>query len=47
MDPHAYLFFFVVIINAIPTGGTNTFGNLIYTGFGFVRLHAKYALGSL
>lgn len=29
-DPQTYFFFFVTISNAIPTGGVNTFGNLVF-----------------
>ncbi|KAJ7928853.1 MFS general substrate transporter [Mycena leptocephala] len=38
MDPQLYFFFFVTVSNAIPTGGINTFGNLIYVGLGFTAL---------
>ncbi|KAF7374742.1 MFS general substrate transporter [Mycena sanguinolenta] len=38
MDPQLYFFFFVTVSNAIPTGGVNTFGNLIYVGLGFSPL---------
>ncbi|KAJ7928852.1 MFS general substrate transporter [Mycena leptocephala] len=34
MDPQLYFFFFVTVSNAIPTGGINTFGNLIYSVLG-------------
>ncbi|KAJ6513057.1 MFS general substrate transporter [Mycena sanguinolenta] len=38
MDPQLYFFFFVTVSNAIPSGGVNTFGNLIYVGLGFSPL---------
>lgn len=37
-DPQTFFFFFVVIINSLPNGGTTSFGNLIYTSFGFSNL---------
>jgi ACS family allantoate permease-like MFS transporter len=38
MDPQTYFFFFVVIANSLPNGGTTTFGNLVYVSFGFTSL---------
>ncbi|KAF7336778.1 MFS general substrate transporter [Mycena venus] len=38
VDPQLYFFFFVTVSNAIPTGGVNTFGNLIYVSLGFTPL---------
>ncbi|KAM0752589.1 MFS general substrate transporter [Meredithblackwellia eburnea MCA 4105] len=37
-DPQLYFFFFVTVSNSIPTGGVNTFGNLIFVGLGFSAL---------
>lgn len=37
-DPQTYFFFFVVIVNSLPNGGTTSFGNLIYVSFGFTNL---------
>ncbi|KAJ6531987.1 MFS general substrate transporter [Mycena capillaripes] len=37
-DPRLYFFFFVTVSQAIPVGGINTFGNLIYVGLGFSPL---------
>lgn len=37
-DPQTYFFFFTVLINSIPNGGTTSFGNLVYVGFGFTAL---------
>lgn len=34
-DPVVYIFFFLVLINALPNGGTTSFGNLIFVSFGF------------
>lgn len=37
-DPQTYFFFFMALVNAIPNGGLTSFGNLVYTGFGFSSL---------
>ncbi|KAJ5113980.1 hypothetical protein N7456_002514 [Penicillium angulare] len=37
-DPQTYFFFFLVIVNSIPNGGTTAFGNLVYVSFGFTPL---------
>lgn len=37
-DPQTYFFFFTVLINSIPNGGTTSFGNLVYVSFGFTAL---------
>ncbi|CAI7587773.1 unnamed protein product [Penicillium glandicola] len=37
-DPQTYFFFFLVIVNSIPNGGTTAFGNLVYVSFGFTAL---------
>lgn len=37
-DPQTYFFFLMALINAIPNGGLTSFGNLVYTGFGFSSL---------
>lgn len=37
-DPQTYFFFFTVIINSLPNGGTTAFGNLVYVSFGFTPL---------
>lgn len=37
-DPQTYFFVFVVIVNALPNGGTTSFGNLVYLSFGFTPL---------
>ncbi|RDW84269.1 hypothetical protein BP6252_01859 [Coleophoma cylindrospora] len=37
-DPQTYFFFFVTVANALPNGGTTTFGNLVYSSFGFSSL---------
>jgi hypothetical protein len=37
-DPQTYFFFFLVIVNSIPNGGTTAFGNLVYVSFGFSPL---------
>lgn len=34
-DPVVYIFFFLTFINALPNGGTTSFGNLIFVSFGF------------
>lgn len=39
-DPQTYFFFFVSLVNAVPNGGLTSFGNLVYTGFGFSALDA-------
>ncbi|RSL82192.1 hypothetical protein CEP52_017026 [Fusarium oligoseptatum] len=33
-----YFFFFTVIVNSLPNGGTTAFGNLVYVSFGFTNL---------
>ncbi|EIM91216.1 MFS general substrate transporter [Stereum hirsutum FP-91666 SS1] len=38
LDPQLYFFFFVTVSNAIPTGGVNTFGNIIFVSLGFSAL---------
>jgi hypothetical protein len=37
-DPQTYFFFFLVLVNSIPNGGTTAFGNLVYVSFGFSPL---------
>lgn len=37
-DPQTWFFFFLVIVNSIPNGGTTAFGNLVYVSFGFTNL---------
>ncbi|KAH8736459.1 major facilitator superfamily domain-containing protein [Ilyonectria robusta] len=37
-DPQTYFFFFTVIVNSLPNGGTTSFGNLVYVSFGFTPL---------
>ncbi|KAJ9156304.1 Major facilitator superfamily transporter [Pleurostoma richardsiae] len=37
-DPQTYFFFFTVIVNSLPNGGTTSFGNLVYVSFGFSSL---------
>lgn len=37
-DPQTYFFFFVTIVNALPNGGTTSFGSLVYVSFGFSAL---------
>ncbi|RTE69570.1 hypothetical protein BHE90_016046 [Fusarium euwallaceae] len=37
-DPQTYFFFFTVIVNSLPNGGTTAFGNLVYVSFGFTNL---------
>lgn len=37
-DPQTYFFFFTVIVNSLPNGGTTSFGNLVYVSFGFTNL---------
>lgn len=37
-DPQTYFFFVLVLVNAIPNGGTAAFGNLVYVSFGFTPL---------
>ncbi|KAF2770249.1 MFS general substrate transporter [Teratosphaeria nubilosa] len=34
-DPQTHFFFFTSLVNAMPNGGTTTFGNLVYESFGF------------
>jgi MFS transporter, ACS family, allantoate permease len=37
-DPQVYFLFFAQLVNAAPNSGINTFGNLVYTSFGFSPL---------
>lgn len=37
-DPQTYFFFFVTVVNAVPNGGTTSFGSLVYVSFGFTAL---------
>jgi ACS family allantoate permease-like MFS transporter len=37
-DPQVYFLFFAQLVNAAPNSGINTFGNLVYTSFGFTPL---------
>jgi MFS transporter, ACS family, allantoate permease len=37
-DPQNYFFFVTVLVNSFPNGGTTSFGNLVYVGFGFTAL---------
>ncbi|RDW61677.1 hypothetical protein BP5796_11569 [Coleophoma crateriformis] len=37
-DPQTYFFFILSIVNALPVGGNNAFGNLVYKSFGFTSL---------
>jgi ACS family allantoate permease-like MFS transporter len=37
-DPQTWFFFFLVLVNSIPNGGTTAFGNLVYVSFGFSSL---------
>ncbi|ORY23677.1 major facilitator superfamily domain-containing protein [Naematelia encephala] len=37
-DPQTYFFFFITVTCQMPNGGVTTFGNLVYTSFGFSAL---------
>jgi ACS family allantoate permease-like MFS transporter len=37
-DPQIYFLFFAQLVNSAPNSGINTFGNLVYTSFGFSPL---------
>ena len=37
-DPQIYFIFFAQLVNSAPNSGINTFGNLVYTSFGFTPL---------
>ncbi|KAH8650025.1 major facilitator superfamily domain-containing protein [Xylariales sp. PMI_506] len=39
-DPQIYFVFTFVLVNSIPNGGLTSFGNLVYTSFGFSALDA-------
>lgn len=37
-DPQTCFFFFVTVANAVPNGGTTSFGSLVYVSFGYTAL---------